>query len=208
MKLPKLLGIAGKSGVGKDTLANHLNLKISKSKTFSLAYPLKKAAAALFDLDLMNFESPNLKESDENYWDTTPRAMLQWLGTQLVRDSMEDLMPGIGKGFFVELLYKRILAANHFNGIDLAIVTDVRFEAEAQFILRNGGTIIHLTRNAAPLPNGFKAHPSESFDFYELAKTELGIFHVGNDSSLEVLYENVINLLIQNNFAAHTFKGN
>lgn len=131
-----LIGLTGRAGCGKDTAAEHLEADYGFT-AMSFAGPLKKTAAALFNLPDIYFHSRELKEKPLEDWDgLSPRHILQLLGTEAVRDTF-------GENFWV----KRWL--NEYSGVPVysnVVVTDVRFNNEAQVIRDIGGIIVHIVR--------------------------------------------------------------
>lgn len=131
-----LIGLTGRAGCGKDTVAEHLEADYGFS-TMSFAGPLKKTAATLFNLPDLYFHNRELKEKPLEDWDgLSPRHILQMLGTEAVRNTF-------GENFWI----KRWL--NEYSGVSIysnVVVTDVRFNNEAQIIRDLGGIIVHIVR--------------------------------------------------------------
>ena len=128
-----IIGITGNKGHGKDTAANTIKLFLGKdTQIFSFAKPLKIAVSTLFNINENYFEDQQLKELPLSDWDDkTPRQLLQWLGTDVLRKYDTDI--------FIKNMEKRI--ENTKNDI---IVSDVRFDNEANLIHRLGGKIIQI----------------------------------------------------------------
>ena len=170
--MPKLIGIAGKAGSGKDAIADRLWEHHSFLK-ISFADPLKLAAAAMFGLDLSHFFDREEKEAKIKYWGLSPRQMAQLLGTEATK-------PVFGDDFWVRRWYLSFLL---MKDTDHVVVPDVRFELEAEFIRRLGGTILHVRRPTAGLQGMDGLHVSER-----------GIRHdsndlvIDNDGTLDDLY--------------------
>jgi len=120
--MPKLIGIAGKAGSGKDAIADHLWEHHSFLK-MAFADPLKLAAAAMFGLDLSHFFDREEKEAKIKYWGLSPRQMAQLLGTEATK-------PVFGDDFWVRRWYLSFLL---MKDTDHVVVPDVRFELEAEF---------------------------------------------------------------------------
>lgn len=179
--MPKLIGIAGRAGAGKDTVADYLWENYGFLK-MSFADPLKRAASAMFGITLEAFYDRDLKEQVVEFWGMSPRTMAQLLGSDAVKPVFgEDLWI---KRFMVS--YACVAKTDH------VVIPDVRFEPEAQFIRDMGGTIVHLQRPGLSLEGAAAAHYSEN-----------GIAHVQGDTiltnmgTLENLYSQVDMMLHQ-----------
>ena len=95
-----LIGLVGLISSGKDTVANKLVTKHGYKRD-SFAHPLKDAVSKIFNWDRELLEG-NTKESREwreqpdPFWskkfnkDVTPRWVLQYFGTEVMRGQMHD----------------------------------------------------------------------------------------------------------------------
>jgi hypothetical protein len=126
----KVIGIAGPARVGKDTAADYLleHLPMGYVK-YSFADPIK---AMLLGLDL-TYEQlhGNLKDVVDERFDCTPRRMMQTLGTEWGREHVHPL------------IWIRAMDSLITNQ---AVIPDVRFENEADYI-RENGILIHIVKN-------------------------------------------------------------
>lgn len=131
-----VIGFSGKAGAGKDTAALYfINNGYVK---FSFAGVLKRASMILFNLteDHLSNEGKNIPLDKWN--GRSPRELLQWLGTDVMRNQFDkDFFIIHAKHEITELLM-------HNKGV---VITDVRFENEAQLIHSMGGMIFNITRN-------------------------------------------------------------
>ena len=149
--MPKLIGIAGRAGAGKDTVADYLWENYGFLK-MSFADPLKRAASAMFGLNLEAFYDRTMKETVVDPWGMSPRKLAQLLGTEAVK-------PIFGEDIWI----KRFLVSYSLVAkTDHVVVPDVRFEPEAEFVRTMGGTIIHLHRPGSSLNEDAAAHSSEN----------------------------------------------
>lgn len=178
----KLIGIAGKAGSGKDTVARMLEIILTENDESSLIVhfgdPVKRAAAEVFGVGTVNFYDPKLKEEVVPYWGLTPRRMLQLLGTEAVRGTFGD-------DHWVKRLMLTVEALK--NHRTYVIVPDVRFESEAAAIREAGGHVWHMVRKfdtaLSPLA---QSHSSEQgVEFKD------GDLQILNNGTLEDLREYV-----------------
>lgn len=127
-----IIGLVGRSRVGKDTVADLLRQQGFQVKR--LAAPVKEACKCIYDWDDDLVES-ELKEVRDLKWDVTPRMAMVHM-TQSVRQFM-------GSDFFTRRFF------DSWDGKPV-VIPDVRFEHDVHEIHRRGGFTIKVTRDAAP----------------------------------------------------------
>jgi len=147
--LPNLIGLSGVARSGKDTLA--AGLAQYGYKRLAFADPLKEMAVTLNPIvDSQGTRLADVVTSDgwESVKDRYPEArrILQFLGTEVVRAIKQD--------HWVEITREAIAAGGRF------VVTDVRFESEAEMIRQMGGIVVEIFRPS--LPKSKDAHISEA----------------------------------------------
>lgn len=147
-----LIGITGKAGAGKDTLAELMWKGLGFTR-LAFADPLKRAAQEIFGLSDAQTWSCDLKELDIPYWGMSPRRMFQLLGT-------EAMQPTFGREVWIkrwQLAYELIKDSDH------VVVPDVRFDTEALMIRERGGFIVRVERNGdTNLSSQAQQHASEN----------------------------------------------
>lgn len=174
----KLIGITGKAGAGKDTIASIL-WRAHSFTVMPFAGPLKAAAAHMFGLGMQHFNDREMKEKVNTYWGMSPRQMLQLLGTEAVK-------PHFGEDIWIKrwnLDYGALAETDHI------VVPDVRFDPEANHLRKLNGIIIEVRRPAAGLAGDTGSHASER------GLTMEPDFVIMNDGSLEDLIIKVQNLM-------------
>lgn len=122
MMVRTIVALCGKKGCGKDTAAKALLDKGWTGEKF--AGPLKDACRTLFGFDESQVEG-HLKDVVDPRWETTPRAILQFMGTEVFQYKINDVLPGIGRHFWTRSLVQRI----HSTEGDI-VITDMRFQHE------------------------------------------------------------------------------
>ncbi len=181
-----IIGIAGAIGSGKTTLANYL---VSQGFViFSMADCLKRACQEIFLLsDQQIYGTQEDKaEADPRWYNCSPRTMLQFIGTDLLRNNLDKIMPGLGNDVFVhhfKLWYKQQLATNPDIRI---VIADVRFPNEVNAIRELGGRVIKIDREEI-VDN---IHESEN----ALKGIEYDIV-IENNGTLEELYSKIGNII-------------
>ena len=121
----KLIGIHGKKRAGKDTAGKIIQEQLG-FKIDSFADPLRKFGLMTFGINEENREQ--LIESIG----VSGRQVLQLVGTEVGRN--------INQNFWIEALRFRN------PSLENIIITDVRFNNEAEFITSNGGKILKIVR--------------------------------------------------------------
>ena len=194
-----LIGIVGHARSGKDTVADFLAYAIGLESSIILpfAYPLKLSMSWAFGLPLHDDETmtTEYKETKDPFWGVTPREILQFAGTEIFRDTLSALLPHIGNNFWVKRHYGALTGEldtelERLSSGDTVIIPDVRFPNELDYIRRNGGRFIHLTRPGADGNIGIPGHTSEQVLSNRFTVAD-SVFHINNDSTLEVLHEKV-----------------
>lgn len=186
-----LVGLMGIKESGKSSGATYLVEKFQFIEK-SFAEPLKKTCGELFMLsDEQMFGSQAQKETPDPRWfDCTPRKMFQFVGTDLLRDNMEKIMPGIGKNIFThrfKMWYEEEMKKNPNLRV---VVSDVRFQNEIDFIQSLGGVVIKINRPSV-LTNDM--HPSEM----ELQSITTFDRLINNTGSLHDFYSEIEKYIFQ-----------
>lgn len=192
-----IIGTTGKKFNGKDTIADYIVEKYGFIK-ISFAEPLKQVSKILFNFSDDQLYG-NLKEHDDNYWKVTPRLVFQWLGTDIIRDKMKEIVPWVHNNFWIEHMKMSINNLYKQNKDVKIIISDVRFINEANLIKNYNNfvnVVIKVHRDS--VNNNIDNHISETnidlinnFDYL-----------VVNNSSLQDLYDitdNIMNDVITKN---------
>jgi hypothetical protein len=146
--MSSIIGIVGFIGSGKDTVADYL-VNFHRFKRESFANSLKDAVSQVFgwDRELLEGrtqESREWRETRDEWWtkrlkkDITPRYVLQYWGTEVIRKGFHDDM-------WVASLEHRLL--NTKNDI---VITDCRFPNEIKAIRAAGGRVVRIIRGPEP----------------------------------------------------------
>ena len=137
----------GVKGSGKTTCAKYLVEKY-KFMEKSFGECLKRACQIIFLLSDRQILGTQIeKETPDSKWfDCTPRKMLQYLGTDLLRNQMYIIMPELKCDIFIRhmlLWHQNQLSKN--SDISL-VISDVRFQNEADFVKFLGGNVVKLIK--------------------------------------------------------------
>lgn len=176
-----LIGIAGKAGAGKDTVADHLFWQHGFVK-MAFADNLRCAANAIFGIPMGAMRDRETKEAVDPYWGMSPRRILQLLGN-------DALKPVFGEDLWVK---RWRMGYDLVKDTDDVVVSDVRFDLEAKAIRELGGHIVHLERPGAGLIGEAGAHASEAG-----VVAVAGDIFLHNDGNIAQLYDK-IDALVRN----------
>lgn len=165
-----LIAAAGKIGSGKSTLAKYLVDNYNFVEV-SFAEPLKRACQELFLLsDQQLYGTQQDKANpDQRWYNCSPRELLQFVGTDLLRDQMQKIIPELGLNIFVKRMELWYLEEIKNNPDTNVVIADLRFPNEMEFVERVGGISIQINRFEENINNN--THISESalhgakFDF-------------------------------------------
>ena len=179
MMLPKIIGLAGKKGCGKTTLANYLDDEFGY-KRMAFADPMKEMLMHSLHMDRETLEkmkrsgdivdlsngvkeritkdvcdalgtdvSNDMERTVFSNGDVTMRSLLQTIGTDIIR--------AYNDRWFIERVIPLAKWAL-YKGIPV-VIDDVRFKNEADAIYNAGGDTYYIERNGN---DDESSHPSEN----------------------------------------------
>jgi dephospho-CoA kinase len=137
-KMPKIIAICGAKRSGKDVLAEHLVRKYNYERV-SFATPLKHAVKSLFNFDDEQVgigvdSGSNKKDIIDTNWGITPRTALQFIGTEIMQEKIQELLPNIKKNFFANTLNNYIKNKIIENEEQKFVISDLRFIHEFEML--------------------------------------------------------------------------
>ena len=146
--MSSIIAICGFMGSGKDTIADYL-VNFHGYKRESFANSLKDAVSVVFGWDRELLEgrtkqSREWRETKDEWWskrlkqDITPRWVLQYWGTEVVRRGFHNDM-------WVASLEHRLLQSK-----DDIVITDCRFPNEIKALKNIGATVLRVKRGPEP----------------------------------------------------------
>lgn len=177
-----LIGLSGKKGSGKSASAEYL-VKQHGFVEVSFADALKKICLAIGAPRWSVYGSQRDKSTVIRHLGVSGRELMQVVGTELFRMTLPKLLPNFKPkdDLWVTIAEHKIQQLFGSRGASRVVVSDVRFDNEAEMVARNGGTVILIQRGANERRTVVDNHPSEQ-----------GISHydilLENSSDLEDLY--------------------
>lgn len=166
-----VIGVAGVARVGKDAVAKFLISTGAARYAYSFADPIRSMIHAGFGVDMRSPYWQSKKEEIIPAFGRSPRQMMQTLGTEWGRCLVNDQV-------WILLAQEKLL--NLGPGM---VVADVRYDNEAVWIRKMGGTVVHVYRERA---EPVASHVSEAGVIVEATDR---IIH--NNGSLEELQHSV-----------------
>ena len=174
----KLIGLTGKARGGKDAAGDHIRDTCGFS-TYAMAAPVKEACRVIFGWDYRHLHG-HLKDVLDPIYNVTPRAAIQKLGTEFGRNMINNDI-------------WTIKAENEIKVRSSLVITDIRYNNEAEIILENGGIIIDIKRcrGGRALISGVENHSSEKG-----INPNLITDTVTNNGSLVDLYKKIDDIIL------------
>ena len=147
-----LVGLCGLAGSGKDTVAEILSRQ-NDFVTISFAGPIYKAISDITGLTPRELKDRDIKEQPIPWLGKSPRVLLQTLGTEWGREMVSD-------DIWIKIALRR--AAQYEGSRWGVVITDVRFDNEAEAIRAAGGQVWRVERPGAGLEGPAAGHSSEA----------------------------------------------
>ena len=146
----KIIGLVGFISSGKNTVADIISNDYGYQK-LSFADSLKSAVSSIFNWDRellegITEESRAFREKKDEWWSNklgksvTPRWVLQYMGTEVLRNNFHN-----------DIWIMSILKKIETNPTTNFIITDTRFINEIKAIESIGGSIIRVKRGNDPV---------------------------------------------------------
>jgi dephospho-CoA kinase len=141
--MKRIVAICGEKRSGKDVLAKHLVEKYGCIQ-ISFAQHLKDIVKLIF-----NFTDGQLgiggcndydKDVVDDKWGISPRKAMQFFGTEVLQDKIQELIPNIGRDYFANNLLSKM------NNDEKYVISDLRFLHEYEKIKHLDILIVRVSR--------------------------------------------------------------
>lgn len=170
-----IIGLCGTAGAGKNTVADIL-VEEHGFQAISFAEPIYAAVSAITGLPVEHLQDRRHKERPIGWLGSSPRELLQTLGTDWGRKMIHE-------NIWVIVAMNKVAEVTESGGD--AVITDVRFDNEATAIRLAGGAIWQVDR-PCETTCGCKERNHES----EGGVSSVDVI-IRNDSTLEYLTRRV-----------------
>ena len=167
-----LIGLAGLARSGKTTAANHL-ANIHGFQAYAFADPLRDGLMNILNLSPCDFDGDG-KEKPIDWLGRSPRELMQSLGTDWGRNMVHPELWLLLAEQNLEFLSQTQDNATGF------VISDLRFENEADFVRKRGGIVLHILR-----PDAAEVNPHISESGIGIQDNDL-VLH--NDGALDDLF--------------------
>jgi hypothetical protein len=176
-----IIGLLGRSRVGKDTAASYIINVLGDHATelVRLSKPLKDAVQSLYGFTHDQVEG-DAKELIDPRYGVTPRVCIQQL--------CEHIMTNHGRDFFSKHVYSKWDATSY----DLRrhiVIPDVRYQHDIDEIRKRGGLVIKIMRTSSSIP----LHPWE-----ESIDQLFGHHTITNDADIASFHKSINQILCEN----------
>jgi len=141
--MKRIIAICGAKRSGKDVLASHIVNKYGYTR-LSFAEPLKHIVKLLFDFNDQQVGliegSNDEKDTLDERWGISPRKALQFVGTEILQNKIQELLPNVKRDYFANILLSKI----EYN--KTYVISDLRFIHEYEKIKHLDIQIIKVIR--------------------------------------------------------------
>lgn len=193
----RIVGLSGKKQSGKSTVADHL-VHHHNFIEMPFAGSLKEFCCRVFLFSDQQVYDPVLKETVDPRWGTSPRKILQYVGTEVFRTSLLRKLPNLDVGPYgiwekSADIYIREFMHPHFTRL---IFSDVRFQDEIDYINSLQGTLIKIVRED-PQKTTHTSETTQTTQHASETSLDSVVFAnvVQNNNTLDHLYRQVLQFL-------------
>ena len=178
----KLIGLAGGAGAGKNTAAATMDDALPLSvATFAIAAPLYQALGGLMGIGPLDDDLSFLCQDRE--FKAAPNRQLGGLSPRHALQQFGDwVRETLGQDYLLSRLTEELRHVEDLGTARLAIITDVRTEAECAWIRQHGGLVVHVHRSGANAETGGH-HTEQPLTYHQ------GDGHLLNEGTVEELQE-------------------
>lgn len=182
--------LCGYKSSGKDTFANHLEEEHG-FKHFKISKPLKDALKILFNFTEAHLEG-DLKEIVDKDLKTTPREVMKFVGTNMFQYKIQELLPNIGRNFWVNKLVKELESSKEKN----IVISDLRFIHEYETLHCYGMKHNIQVKVVKIIRPSLLVYNADNKDFSETEHLKFKFDCVVENNSIEEFKQTINNILL------------
>ena len=177
--IPKIIAICGYKRSGKDTVANIIS-QLYGHKHMKIASKLKDVVQTLFGFTYSQIEEDS-KDDVDHRWGISPRQAMQFIGTEMFQFKVQELLPDIGRRFWIKGMTATIPENTSI------VISDLRFVHEYEELKKLGVYVIRVNRDTENMTTD--KHPSEC-DFLNIP---INLEINNTESNIDNLTQTIIN---------------
>lgn len=166
----RIIAITGCKRSGKDATAEFLKNK--GYENVKVAGVLKDVVKTLFQMDHSQVEG-DFKEVVDERWGITPRQAMQFIGTEVMQYKIQELMPHIGRRFWINNLCKYIQQKPD----KIFAISDIRFPHEVEELKKHFGNQVFVLKLIRSEHSDMYTHDDHS--------SEKEWLHISADATIE-----------------------
>ena len=180
-----VIGVCGKGGSGKDTIANYLVENYDFNRV-AAADAMKDDLCRYLDMDLHTLES--YKNIGLSLTDNAGNLIGEFSIRRFLQLYGMDMRYRVSDAYWIESSIQMKADELSNNGQTKLVVSDVRFEIEYDWIKKNGGSVIYVGGRTGLTENQSKR---VSEDFVNTTAKDKCDFYLDNCGNLNDLYEQI-----------------
>lgn len=150
---PNIIAICGYKRSGKDTIAKFIVDKYGYEH-YKLAAPLKECIQQLFGFTQEEMEG-SLKEQIHDYWQTSPRILMDYIGTHVFQYEIQNVIPDIKRNFWINNLINKSDIKNNRN--KKIVISDLRFEHEYNELMKYNTLVIKVVNSRVKMADNLSS---------------------------------------------------
>ena len=157
----------------------------------AFADTLKEVCKLVFGFTDEQVHGDEVKEKVDEYWRHSPREILQCVGTELFREKLPEVCCHIKDDIWIRSVERKMLRLKKEEQKDKFVITDCRFQNEAQFVRSMSGEVCQLWKVVRG--NNTDSHKSELY----VNEIECDVL-IDNNGEISELYQrcdSVLNML-------------
>lgn len=132
-----IIALCGTRRSGKDTCANIICDEFKGFEHRKIAAPLKAMCKSIFGFSIKQMENDD-KELIDDRWGVSPRQAMQFIGTEMFQYKLGELLPHIGRTFWIRQATSSLLLNNISNVRNSEpkhfVFSDLRFNHEVEYL--------------------------------------------------------------------------